>query len=114
MKQQIIVSGTGGQGVLFLTRVLAQAGLEMGAAEILGFMSLAAFLAGATAYAAGWHDLRVLAPALVAGALPIVWLFHRRARRLEQFGAQLPDALELMAGSLRAGHAYSSAIRLVG
>jgi indolepyruvate ferredoxin oxidoreductase beta subunit len=30
MKQQIIVSGTGGQGVLFLTRLLAQAGLEMG------------------------------------------------------------------------------------
>ncbi len=30
MKQQIIVSGTGGQGVLFLTRVLAQAGLDMG------------------------------------------------------------------------------------
>lgn len=34
MKQQIIVSGTGGQGVLFLTRLLAQAGLEMGA-EVL-------------------------------------------------------------------------------
>lgn len=30
MKQQIIVSGTGGQGVLFLTRVLAEAALEMG------------------------------------------------------------------------------------
>jgi indolepyruvate ferredoxin oxidoreductase beta subunit len=34
VKQQIIVSGTGGQGVLFLTRLLAQAGLEMGA-EVL-------------------------------------------------------------------------------
>lgn len=30
MKQQIIVSGIGGQGVLFVTRLLAQAGLEMG------------------------------------------------------------------------------------
>lgn len=30
MRQQIIVSGIGGQGVLFLTRVLAQAGLDMG------------------------------------------------------------------------------------
>jgi indolepyruvate ferredoxin oxidoreductase beta subunit len=30
MQQQIIVSGTGGQGVLFLTRVLAEAALEMG------------------------------------------------------------------------------------
>jgi indolepyruvate ferredoxin oxidoreductase beta subunit len=30
MKQQIIVSGIGGQGVLFLTRVLAEAALETG------------------------------------------------------------------------------------
>ena len=30
MKQQIIISGRGGQGVLFATRLLAEAGLEMG------------------------------------------------------------------------------------
>lgn len=30
MKQQIIVSGMGGQGALFLTRIIAQAGLETG------------------------------------------------------------------------------------
>ena len=30
MKQQIIISGRGGQGVLFVTRLLAEAGLEMG------------------------------------------------------------------------------------
>jgi len=31
VKQQIIISGRGGQGVLFVTRLLAEAGLEMGA-----------------------------------------------------------------------------------
>jgi indolepyruvate ferredoxin oxidoreductase beta subunit len=30
MKQQIIISGLGGQGVLFVTRLLAEAGLKMG------------------------------------------------------------------------------------
>jgi indolepyruvate ferredoxin oxidoreductase, beta subunit len=30
MKQQIIVSGTGGQGVLFATKILAEAAVEMG------------------------------------------------------------------------------------
>ncbi|MDD5724130.1 MAG: 2-oxoacid:acceptor oxidoreductase family protein [Syntrophales bacterium] len=30
MKQQIIISGNGGQGILFVTRLLAEAGLEMG------------------------------------------------------------------------------------
>jgi indolepyruvate ferredoxin oxidoreductase beta subunit len=31
VKQQIVVSGRGGQGVLFVTRLLAEAGLEVGA-----------------------------------------------------------------------------------
>ncbi len=31
MKQQIVISGRGGQGVLFVTRLLAEAGLEIGA-----------------------------------------------------------------------------------
>lgn len=30
MRQQIIVSGKGGQGILFVTRLLAEAGMEMG------------------------------------------------------------------------------------
>jgi indolepyruvate ferredoxin oxidoreductase beta subunit len=30
MKQQIVVSGIGGQGVLFVTRILAEAAIEMG------------------------------------------------------------------------------------
>jgi len=30
VKQQIIISGKGGQGVLFVTRLLAEAGMEMG------------------------------------------------------------------------------------
>lgn len=30
MKQQLIISGMGGQGVLFLTRVIAEAGMRMG------------------------------------------------------------------------------------
>jgi hypothetical protein len=40
-----------------LNHLIGQAGLEMGVAEILGFMTLAAFLAGATAYA-GLEKLR--------------------------------------------------------
>jgi indolepyruvate ferredoxin oxidoreductase beta subunit len=34
MKQQIVVSGLGGQGVLFLTRVIAEAALRRGAAVL--------------------------------------------------------------------------------
>lgn len=39
----------------------------------------------------------------VLGALPLLWVLWRRKRRLRQFGAQLPDALEMIARGLRSG-----------
>ncbi len=37
------------------------------------------------------------------GLLPLMWLLWRRKRRLKQFAAQLPDALEMIARGLRSG-----------
>lgn len=47
------------------------------------------------------------------GALPLLWLVWRRKRRLKQFGAQLPDALELISRALRAGHSLAAGFDLV-
>jgi tight adherence protein B len=56
-----------------------------------------------------------LAPlmALFLGALPILWLLFRRKRRLKTFAAQLPEALELIARALRAGHSLAAGFSLV-
>ena len=40
---------------------------------------------------------------LILGSVPLVWLLLRRRRRLRRFAEQLPDALEMMSRSLRAG-----------
>jgi tight adherence protein B len=56
-----------------------------------------------------------LAP-LLAGFLaflPMVWLLLRRKRRLKAFAAQLPEALELIARALRAGHSLAAGFNLV-
>jgi tight adherence protein B len=45
--------------------------------------------------------------------LPIVWLLLRRRRRLKAFAAQLPEALELIARALRAGHSLAAGFSLV-
>jgi tight adherence protein B len=45
--------------------------------------------------------------------LPLFWLTMRRRRRLRKFGKQLPDALELIARALRAGHSLGSGFHLV-
>ncbi len=46
-------------------------------------------------------------------ALPYFWLRFRRKGRLKKFAAQLPEALELVARALRAGHSLASGFRLV-
>ena len=45
--------------------------------------------------------------------LPFAWLSFRRKRRLKKFAAQLPEALELVARALRAGHSLAAGFKLV-
>lgn len=54
------------------------------------------------------------AAALVAATAPFGWVEWRRQRRLARLGLQLPDALDLMARALRAGHAFPSSLQMVG
>jgi tight adherence protein B len=51
--------------------------------------------------------------ALFFAILPMVWLLSKRKRRLAKFGAQLPEALELIARALRAGHSLAAGFNLV-
>ncbi|MGB8477596.1 MAG: type II secretion system F family protein [Acidobacteriaceae bacterium] len=44
---------------------------------------------------------------------PTMYLKHRRSRRLATFNQGLPDAIDLMARALRAGHSLSSAIEVL-
>lgn len=55
------------------------------------------------------------APLAFAGcaSFPMMWLLLRRKRRLKAFGAQLPDALELLARALRSGHSLGAGFNLV-
>ena len=51
--------------------------------------------------------------AVSGAALPTVALRFKRARRLKAFNDALPDAIDLMARALRAGHAVASAVEVV-
>jgi tight adherence protein B len=50
---------------------------------------------------------------IVMGAVPILWLMFRRKRRLKAFGAQLPDALEMIARTLRSGQSLAFGFNMV-
>ena len=44
---------------------------------------------------------------VLLGSLPLVWLMMRRKRRLKTFATQLPDALEMISRTLRAGQSLA-------
>jgi tight adherence protein B len=73
-------------------------------------MGVAGSIAGA---ATGINPAVIPAFTLLAGSLPLIWLAMRRRRRLRKFAKQLPDALELIARALRAGHSLAAGFNLV-
>lgn len=52
--------------------------------------------------------------AIVLGALPAGYLYWLKSQRMAKFERQLPEALELISRALRAGHAFSVGLKLVG
>ncbi len=51
--------------------------------------------------------------ALFLGILPLLHLLSRKRKRIEKFQGQLPEAMDLVARALRAGHALSGALKMV-
>ncbi len=77
-------------------------------------ISAAMGVAGSIAAAAtGLNPAFVPIFTIITGILPLIWLVFRRRRRLKAFGKQLPDALELIARALRAGHSLAAGFNLV-
>ena len=51
--------------------------------------------------------------ALLAAALPLIYVMFVRKSRHKKFAAQMPDALELVARALRSGHSLASGLHVV-
>lgn len=51
--------------------------------------------------------------AIVTGGLPLLWLLQKRKKRIKRFNEQLPEALELLSRSLRAGHSLAAGFGLI-
>ena len=60
------------------------------------------------------HPLAPLAAAPIGMVLPFAWLLNRRSSRFKQFEEQFPEALDLLSRAIRAGHAFQTAMGMVG
>ena len=59
-------------------------------------------------------NLLILLPgAAFLGTLPFLYIYQKKQKRMEKFQTQLPEALDLLARSLKAGHAFTGGLRMV-
>jgi tight adherence protein B len=105
------IAGT--RGGSRLARIIEQSGTQMTPSGVV-LISLAA--SAACALAASLFLRQPYAPgvASLAGvAAPMAWLIQRRSARLKRFEEQFPEALDLLARAIRAGHAFQAAMGMV-
>lgn len=109
--QDLLASMTNLGGV---EKLLQQANSQL---SIGVFFLLSGVLGGGGMLIAVLKDYGLL-PAVGLGvmglALPVLYIKRKRTQRFKEFERQLPEALDLMARALRAGHAFSVGMKMIG
>jgi tight adherence protein B len=95
-----------------VTRMVEQADANIKPSALFGIgmgVGFVAFVMGI------WMVNAYVAPVmfLLAFPIPFLWLAWKRKKRLDKFASQLPDALELVARALRAGHSLAAGMHVV-
>jgi tight adherence protein B len=100
--------------VAALDRLLLQSGKEWTVGQFIAIsLGVAVGAFAVTAWFAVPFMLQVVL-AVLAGLIPLQLVTRARAKRLHRIEIQLPDALDLMSRALRAGHAFPTALKMVG
>ncbi len=100
--------------VIALNKLILQSGLSIGLSRIVVFAGIGTVVIFAVLVAVRGSILEALLAAVVSGlVLPYAILRMIRARRQKKFGAQFPDAIDIIVRSLRAGHPVPVAVAMV-
>ena len=115
--------GRGGNGFeRLLTRYQVFRKVEISLRQAQSTLSLGALLLTAAGLAGvGYFAAMIFVPVLpvellaaaILAYVPFGYFAFKRARRLKQFNAALPDAIDMMARALRAGHSMVSSIEMM-
>jgi tight adherence protein B len=97
-----------------IERMVLQANLNYPVgAVLLASALLSAVGFAAASFATRWFLVH-LAAGLLLGALPILYVYIKKQKRINRFEEQLPEAMDMMARSLKAGHAFTGGLQMVG
>ena len=100
--------------VISINRLVLQSGVTMGFTRLLMIIAIGTIAAFGLTLIYDGKLLHALGAALFAAVpLPFLVLRTLRGRRRKKFGAQFPDAIDIIVRSLRAGHPVPVAISMV-
>jgi tight adherence protein B len=100
--------------VFALDRLLLQSGLGWTVSRFFGMTLFAAVGAIAAAMYFGLSLLFILGAGVSGALLPLLYVLKAKKKRITRLEQQLPDAVDLMGRALRAGHAFPTAVKMVG
>jgi tight adherence protein B len=97
-----------------LDRLLEQSGMTWTVSDLIVLSLLCPVLVGGLALFLGLPLLGVLPLMAISVFAPLLAVLRSKSKRLAKVDQQLPDALDLIGRALRAGHAFPTAMKMVG
>ncbi len=97
-----------------LDQLLQQSGMSLQVSHLLGYTVMAMVGGMASAALLGQPLIIMLVCAVIGGLLPLFFVHSAKRKRMNKIEIQLPEAIDLMARALKAGHAFSGALQMAG
>jgi tight adherence protein B len=96
-----------------LQKLFMQADCHIPPSTLLGISLVLGVLGATASWLAGVKWYFAPTAGIIMFLVPLAWLLNKRRVRLKTFAGQLPDALELVARALRAGHSLAAGMHVV-
>ena len=100
--------------LVWFNRLVLQSGVTLGFTKLVLLAGIGAMIAFGAVFGLRGDIFEAVAATLFAGLVaPLLLLMFKRASRRNKFGAQFPDAIDIIVRSLRAGHPVPIAVTMV-
>jgi tight adherence protein B len=99
-------------GIKFLDRLHLQANVQYSLGVFILLKSVLALAGYLVSFSVTRNFVISIITASLLGGMPYLYLRLKKKKRMDKFQRQLPDGMELIARSLRAGHAFTSGMNM--
>jgi tight adherence protein B len=96
-----------------LRLLLEQANIAWSAGTFLALTIGMAFASGASIYVLTGSIIYFIVAAAIGSMGPLMYVRRKKRRRIEAFEEGFPEAIDLLARSIRAGHAFATGLKVV-